>query len=121
VLPEKSPRDPLKRLLERSPGSPCMFGALGAHAGGRGGVLFRGGPPQLQFAGDPPLSREERLSREEELDKELAECVHLHEEEAAAQFPLRLPPMPSPPTPQTALFDFMAYGLVDSDAFQQLQ
>jgi hypothetical protein len=73
-----------------------MFGALGAHVGGRGGALFRGGPPQLPFASDLPLSREERLSREEELDKELAERVHLHEEEAAAQFPLRLLPMPSP-------------------------
>jgi hypothetical protein len=94
-----------------------MFGALGAHAEGRGGALFKGGPPQLPFAGDPPLSREEQLSREKELDKELAERVHLHEEEAAPQFPLRLPPMPSPRTPQTALFDLMAYGLVDSDAF----
>jgi hypothetical protein len=34
VLPERSPRDPLKRPLERSPGSPGMFGALGAHAEG---------------------------------------------------------------------------------------
>jgi hypothetical protein len=61
------------------------------------------------------------LSREEELDKELVERVHLHEEEAAAQFPLRLPPMPLPRTPRIALFDLMAYGLVDSDAFQLLQ
>jgi hypothetical protein len=68
-----------------------------------------------------PLSREECLSREEELDKELVEDVHLHEEEVAIEFPLCLPPMPSPRTSRTALFDLMAYGLVDSDAFQQLQ
>jgi hypothetical protein len=29
--------------------------------------------------------------------------------------------MPSPRTPRIALFDLMAYGLINSDAFQQLQ
>ena len=41
---------------------------------------------------DRLLNRGARLSWAEAMDKELAECVWLHEEEATLQFPLSLPP-----------------------------
>ena len=114
---ESSPRHTPHMALQTSPPSPGGFGALATRPGSRGRELFRAGPPP------PPIaqSREARLSREEELDKELAERVRLHEEEAASEFPLRLPPTPSPRTLRTGLFDLMAHGLVDTDVFAQLQ
>jgi hypothetical protein len=65
-----------------------MLGALSPRS------LFKGLLPQQPFIEKRLLSREERLSRGEELNKDLAERGRLHEEEAAAQFPLSLPSMP---------------------------
>jgi hypothetical protein len=108
--PERPSRDP--------PETP-FFGSPKLRIGvPLGGMLLRGAQALQPFPGS--LSRGDRRQREEELDKEFAEWVCLHEEEAAVEFPLRLPPMPSTRTCRPGLFDLLSYGLIDPDAFQRL-
>jgi hypothetical protein len=84
TLRQGLPRDP-PETLPRHPSLDPLSSVFGVPLGG---MLPRGAPALQPFPGS--LSWGERWQREEELDKEFAERVCLHEEEATAEFPLRL-------------------------------
>jgi hypothetical protein len=115
---EKSPR-PCEEGSQDPPETP-FFGSPKLRIGvPLGRMLPRGAPVLHPFPGS--FLQGDHGQREEELDKEFAERVCLHEEEAAAEFPLQLPPTPSARTCRPGLFNLLSYGLVDPDAFQRLQ
>jgi hypothetical protein len=82
---------------------------------------IRGAPsPQLPRT-DRLLTRGARLARAEAMAKDLAAQVRMHEEEAATQFSLSLPPTPPPRASRPVLFELLTYGLVESKGFERLK
>ena len=119
----KSPRDyALKHLEKELPVSVDV--CLGIPIPGstsQPGSAFRVAPSTSPSGHDQLLNRGACLSWAEAMDKELAKCVWLHEEEATLQFPLSLPPTPSPQTSRPALFNLLSFGLLNGEGFEHLQ